>query len=65
MESELQKLVLTIVCVWKWFLNRSATQVGRADVMSREMDLVKSDNEAEVHEMENVLLHLSHELRAT
>jgi hypothetical protein len=29
------------------------------------MELVKSDNEAEVHEIENVLLQLSHELRAT
>lgn len=33
--------------------------------MSREMDLVKTDNEVEVHEMENVLLQLSHELGAT
>jgi hypothetical protein len=29
------------------------------------MDVVKSDNEAEVHEMENVLLQLSQELRVT
>lgn len=55
----------TIVCVWKCFLNRSATQVGLVDVISREMDVVKSDNEAKVHEMENVLLHLSQELRVT
>lgn len=55
----------TIVCVWKCFLNRSATQVGLVDVISREMDVVKSDNEAKVHEMENVLLQLSQELRVT
>jgi hypothetical protein len=29
------------------------------------MDVVKSDNEAEGHEMENVLLQLSRELRVT
>jgi hypothetical protein len=57
--------VATIVCVWKCFLNRSATQVGLVEVISREMDVVKSDNEAEVHEMENVLLQLSQELRVT
>jgi hypothetical protein len=49
--------------MWKCFLNPSATQVGLVDVISREMDVVKSDNEAEVHEMENVLLQLSQELR--
>jgi uncharacterized protein YutE (UPF0331/DUF86 family) len=32
--------------------------------MSREMELVKSDNETKVHEIENVLLQLSHELGA-
>ena len=64
-DSELQKLVATIVCFWKCFLNRSATQVGLVDVISREMDVVKSDNEAKVHEMENVLLQLSQELRVS
>jgi hypothetical protein len=32
--------------------------------MSREMELLKTDNEKKVHEIENVLLQLSHESAA-